>query len=146
MPSGMRPTSSRSARDTTVVTSRSVEGFARAVSPSGASERSRQKAFDHTMTIVYSVSSDVMMAPATSTHAVIVPASAPASSRMILPRNPENGGMPPRFRAGIRYSIARIGDAFASPPSLRSEDEPACRSMRPTTRNSAVCTRMWWTM
>ena len=25
-----------------------------------------------------------------------------------------------------------------------SDDDPAWRSMRPTTRNSVVCTRMWW--
>ena len=38
--------------------------------------------------------------------------------------NPENGGMPPRFSAGMRNTNASSGLAAASPPSRRSDDAP----------------------
>ena len=67
----------------------------------------------------------------------------PASNSPTLPRKPDSGGTPARFIAGMKNRIASTGDAAASPPSRASTVVPATRSISPTARNSAVCTRMW---
>ncbi len=72
-----------------------------------------------------------------------LPSALPACSNATFPMKPENGGIPPRFRAGTRNTMPRTGLAAASPPRRRSEDEPACRSISPTTRKRVVWTMMW---
>jgi len=59
---------------------------------------------------------------------------------------PENGGMPPRLRAGMKNSTATSGALASSPPMRVMEVLPASRSTRPAARKRVVCTTMWWTM
>ena len=101
----------------------------------------------------YSVMSEVI-APAaiTAQTSQAVPAasaapasSAPARKSPTLPRKPENGGMPPRFRAGMKNRIARSGDALSSPARRLIDVAPPNRSMSPVVRNRVVCTVMWCT-
>ena len=89
---------------------------------------------------------EVTIPPTITTIASGVPDCAPASNSANLPMNPENGGSPPRLMAGMKYSTASTGAARISPFTRRMEVEPALRSMRPTDRNSVVCTMMWWTV
>ena len=109
MPAGTRPTSSRSPEATVSKRAARFAGRANTTSPSGASARSRRKPLDHTFIMAYRVNSEVITAPPMSTHASQEPSSAPAWMSMTLPRKPENGGMPPRFSAGMRYSSAITG-------------------------------------
>ena len=143
-PTGILPTSSRSMNSMSSESSSSAAGAAADRCPSGASSRERQKALVHTRAMTYSVSRLVTTLPPTRTHASAEPFCAPASSSATLPMNPENGGMPPRLSAGTTNTNARIGLAAASPPRRCSVDAPAWRSISPTTRNSVVCTTMWW--
>ena len=71
----------------------------------------------------YRVMSEVT-APAaiTAQMSQVVPAasaapasSAPARKSPNLPMKPENGGMPPRLSAGMKYRIAMTGDALQQP-------------------------------
>ena len=57
---------------------------------------------------------------------------------------PDSGGMPARFIAGTKNSIASSGEALASPPSRFNEVVPPRRSISPVTRNSVVWMVMWW--
>src|SRR5829696_2453618 len=143
IPIGIRPTWSRSTNWMSSGSSRSAEGSASERWPSGASSRDRQNAMVHTRATTYSVSRLVRTPPPTSSHASTEPFCAPASSSATLPMKPENGGTPPRLSAGTTNRNASSGLAAASPPSRCIVDAPAWRSIRPTTRNSVVCTTMW---
>ena len=110
------------------------------------SSSSRQNARFQARMSAYRVSSDVTMPPTISTYISGLPSVAAASNSANLPRKPENGGSPPRFNAGMKYSTAMSGAAFMSPFTLRIDVDPARRSTSPTARNSVVCTTMWWIM
>ncbi|SKS56815.1 Uncharacterised protein [Mycobacteroides abscessus subsp. abscessus] len=67
----------------------------------------------------------MIVPPATRVQASTEPCNDPASSSATLPMNPENGGMPPRFRAGTTNTKASSGLAAASPPRRFRDDAPA---------------------
>src|SRR6185369_7932994 len=117
IPTGILPTWSRSTNWMSSGSSSSTEGAAAARCPSGASSRDRQNALVHTRVTTYNVSRLVSTLPPTSSHASTEPFCAPASSSATLPMNPENGGSPPRLRAGTTNRNASSGLTAASPPS-----------------------------
>ncbi len=71
--------------------------------------------------------------------------SIPEPTSANLPTKPENGGSPAMLSAGSANSTAIIGALRTRPPMRDRRSEPARRSTRPATRNSAVFTTMWCT-
>src|SRR5699024_7356232 len=112
----------------------------------GSSESSagRQNTRVQMRIITISVSSEVMMEAAMSIHASAEPLLTPPSISPTLPMKPENGGIPPKFSAGIMYRMATSGEIFAIEPNRSILAEPVRYSMSPVTRNWVVWMVMLW--